>query len=73
MTALAYCPVSGKQTYETRNAAQKVLALVQHRPGHKRVGAGVYRCNFEGCTGWHLSQSQNLVQHMRKAEARRKA
>lgn len=68
-----YCPVSGKQSYPTRHAAERVLREVQRRPGHKRVGAGVYRCSLEGCGSWHLSQSQGLVQHMKKADARRKA
>lgn len=68
-----FCPISGKQSYATRAEADRVLKIVQHRPGHKRVGAGVYRCNLGDCTAWHLSQSHNLVQHMRKAEMRRKA
>lgn len=66
-----YCPVSGKQSYPTRHQAERVLKHVQSRPGHKRMGAGVYRC--ESCGDWHLSQSQGYVQHMKKAEQRRKA
>ena len=56
-----YCPVSGKQSYPTRHQAERVLKHVQSRPGHKRMGAGVYRC-----------QSQGFVQHMRKQEQRRR-
>jgi len=65
-----YCPTSGKQSYATRHEAERVLKHVRSRPGQKRMGAGVYRCD---CGSWHLSQSQGLLQHMQKAEQRRKA
>jgi hypothetical protein len=74
MTGIVYCPVSGKRSYNTRNEAARVLEAIQRRPGHKRVGAGVYQCAEEGCNGaWHLSQSIGLVQHRKRADARRKA
>lgn len=73
MSRITYCPVSGKQSYATRSEAARVLGIVQRRPGHKRVGAGVYQCELEGCGAWHLSQSCGLVQHMKRADSRRKA
>lgn len=73
MTGIVYCPVSGKRSYDTRAEAQHVMDIIQRRPGHKRVGAGVYKCELEGCHAWHLSQSQGLVQHRKRADARRKA
>ena len=73
MTEIAYCPVSGKRSYDTRHEAARVLEIVQHRPGHKRKGAGVYRCELDGCTAWHLSQSTGYIQHRKRADARRKA
>ena len=66
-----YCPTTGKQCFDTRHKADRVLKIIQHRPGHKRMGAGSYCCPF--CHQFHTTQSQNLVQHMRKAELRRKA
>lgn len=65
------CPTNGKQSYATRLEAERVLKHIQHKPSRKRVGAGTYKC--DDCGAYHLTQSKGLVQHMRKAEARRNA
>lgn len=70
---ITYCPTSGKVCYDERTDAERALKAIQRRPGHKRVGAGIYRCEFDDCNAWHISQSIGLVHHMKKAERRRKA
>lgn len=65
-----YCKVSGKQSFQTRAEADRVMREINARPGHKRSGSAPYRCLHDGCDSWHLTCHFQSRSHHRRQRKR---